>query len=235
MGFAMPAALVASSLISGLFNKSGRNDMRKLPTMAPYQQRAFQQGVENPIQNTPSYQSGNSFLQRILSSDPEAFKAFEEPLYQNFEQKILPTIGERFAGAGTGAGALNSSAFGGQLAQAGRGLQTDLAALRSGLQMQSLPQALAYAQQPYANNFAQSQIPTFAYQHQQGAGNPFGPLAQGIGQGIGFNAFGQSGGMGGMGGGLQGLFSFLGGGGGIGGAAGKAAPQLGMGPGVGAF
>lgn len=166
-----------------------RDKLKKVPTMAPYQQRAFQSFFDNPIQQSPLYNAGSSYLQNILSGDPNAFAAFEAPYLQNFEQNIVPGIAERFAGMGTGAGALNSSGLNNSLAQAGRNLQTDLAGLRAGLQMQALPQALGYAQQPYSNILAGSQVSPFAYAHQPGSPGLLGGVLGGFGQGAG-QAFG---------------------------------------------
>jgi hypothetical protein len=105
------------------------------------------------VGNSPLYQQGSNFLQSLYSNDPEGFKHFEAPFVENFEQNIAPGIAERFTGGlgygGTGAGAYSSSALQNSLAQAGRGLQTDLASLRGGLQMQGLSQGLNYAQAPY--------------------------------------------------------------------------------------
>lgn len=115
------------------------------------QSSALDNALQNPIDKSPLFSAGSSQLQKLLSGDPEAFAAFEKPFYENFEQNIAPSIARRYSGLGTGSGALSSSAFNSSIAQAGGKLQTDLAAQRGQLQMQALPQALAYAQQPYSN------------------------------------------------------------------------------------
>lgn len=166
----------------------GGSKTKKLPTMAPYQERAFQNSVQNPIQNSPLYGSGSNYLQNLLSGNPEAFKNFEAPYLQQFNQQIVPGIAERFAGMGTGAGAGSSSGLNNSLAQAGQNLQTNLAGLRSGLQMQALPQALGYAQQPYSNTLAQSQVSPFAYGMEQGSPGLLPGLFGGIGGGMGAGA-----------------------------------------------
>lgn len=172
----------------------GKDKMKKYPTMAPNQQNRFNQTIDNPIDQNPLYQSGSSYLQKILSGDPSAFEAFENPLIEQFEQKILPMISERFAGLGTGGGALSSSALNQTLGQAGRGLSNDLAAQRANLQGQAANQALGYAQQPYTNVYNQSQISPFAYGHQQGSeglvSQLAAPLLQGAGTALGLNGFG---------------------------------------------
>lgn len=137
--------------------------------LKPYNQQGLNtlQGLSQGggLNQNPLYQQGNSFLMNLLSGDPEAFKSFEAPFMQQFEQQTLPTIAERFAGMGTGAGASSSSGLFNSLAQAGKSLSTDLAGLRSGLQMQALPQSLQYSQQPIQNILASlSQIPGQFYE-----------------------------------------------------------------------
>ncbi len=184
-----------------------RDKLRQLPTMDPFQQQAFQRMFQNPINESPLYSSGASYLQQLLSGSPESTQAFEAPYLQQFNQQIVPQIAERFAGMGTGAGAGNSSALYNSLSQAGGNLQTNLAGLRSGLQMQALPQALGYAQQPYSNTLAASQVSPFAYQNQRGQQGLLGGITGGLGQGAGM-------GLGlGAGGPLASYFSSLFGGG----------------------
>jgi len=192
------------SLLEQFFGSNTKT--QQLPTMAPYQQQAFQGAIQNPINQTPLYQSGASYLQNILSGNPEAFKAFENPLIQQFQQQIAPGIAERFAGAGTGGSALSSSAFGNSLAQAGRNLSTDLAGLRANLQGNAAQQALGYAQQPYSNTAAFSQISPFAYGIQPPTQGILGGLAQGFGSSLGLASGLGMGPLAGLFGGLGNMF-----------------------------
>jgi len=186
-----------------------RDRMRNQNLFTPEQQQALQQYYNNPIQQNPLYQSGGSYLQQLLSGDPNAFSQFEAPIQQKYQQEIIPGLAEQFAGAGTGAGAANSSGLYQTLAQAGRSLSTDLAGLRGQLQMQALPQALGYAQQPYQNALSGLQARQFQPYYQQGSTGLVGGIANGIGQGLAGGA--------GLGFGLPfgaGLFNKFGGGGG---------------------
>lgn len=115
------------------------------------QTRAEKEYFNNPINNSQLYQAGSQYHQNILSNSPNATAEFNAPYMQQFQQQVLPGIAERFAGGGTGAGALNSSAFNQTLATAGSGLQSTLAQLRQQLMQQSAQQGLGYAQQPYSN------------------------------------------------------------------------------------
>jgi hypothetical protein len=171
----------------------GRKDqMKQQPLLNLQQQQALSQFLQQGIDKNPLYGAGSNYLQNLLSGSPESFQNFEAPYLQNFQQNIVPGIAERFAGGlgygGTGAGALSSSALNNSLAQAGRSLQGDLAGLRSGLQMQALPQALGYAQQPYSNQLGGLGVRSFENTYQPGN--------------IGFLGQGLQGALGGLGGGL---------------------------------
>lgn len=121
-------------------------------TLNPQQATLLQQllgsmtGQSANIQQNPLYQSGGNYLQKILSGDTSEFEA---PLMRQFNEQIIPGIAERFSGLGSGA--QSSSAFQQALGGAGADLSERLGALRGGLQMQAVPQALGYAQQPFTN------------------------------------------------------------------------------------
>jgi hypothetical protein len=193
------------SLLENLFGYG--NKSKKLPTIAPYQERALQGAVENPIQNSPLYGGVSDFLQKIYSGDPSAFEAFEAPALRQFNEQLIPQLAERFTGAGTGAGAINSSAFQNQATHAATDLSERLAAMRANIQQQSLYPALAYAQQPYQNALSQAQIHPFGYAHQPGSTGLFGNLlsglaggaSQGFGLGGGSALFNTISGLGGFG------------------------------------
>jgi hypothetical protein len=110
------------------------------------QAQGYGQGPQS-LNQSPLYNSGLQYLMQILGGGEEGFKNFEAPFMRQFNEQTIPGIAERFAGAG----AQSSSAFQQALGQAGAGLSENLAALRSGLQMQALPTALQYAQQPFEN------------------------------------------------------------------------------------
>ncbi len=104
----------------------------------------------------------NQYDQSFLGQGPEAFQQFAQPYNQQFEQKVLPGIAERFAGAG----ALSSSGFGQALGGAASDFQSQLSQLFSQLQGQAAgrqqgqfqnisQQALGY--QPYAYHEKQGQ------------------------------------------------------------------------------
>lgn len=167
------------------------------------QQQALIDYLRNPINQTPLYESGQNYIQQLLSNQPGAYEAFEKPYMQNFEQNIAPQIAERFAAGqgygGTGGGALYSSGFQNSIAQAGANLQAQLAALRGGLQMQALPEALTYAQQPYSNLYNALNVRPFENIHMQRQPGLLEGGSSGFAQGGGLPGF-----FGGGGGGDQG-------------------------------
>lgn len=173
---------------------SGKGGYNQFSTQNPQQAGMMQQllSLLNPQQGdvtqNPAFQGGQNFLTQLLQGGPEAFKAFEAPYRREFEEQTIPGLAERFAGLG--AGAQSSSAFQQQLGQAGASLSEKLAQLRSGLQMQALPQALNYAQQPFANLLSLLDLNTQAFAPKQPGA--FQSFSSGLAPGIG-KAFGEQG------------------------------------------
>jgi len=102
------------------------------------------------LESSPLFQQGSSYLSNLLSGSPEAFESFEKPFKRQYQQEIVPELAERFTGS-FGPGGQRSSAFQNALAASGSDLTERLATLRSGLQMQAVPQAFGAAQQPLSN------------------------------------------------------------------------------------
>jgi len=121
-------------------------NIESVSTLDPQQQAFLKNllGQVDPstfaIQNQPTYQAGQSYLQSLLGGDISQFQA---PYMRQFQQQTSD-LAERFAGLG----GLSSSGFQQALGGAAAGLQENLAALRGGLQQQALGQALGYAQAP---------------------------------------------------------------------------------------
>lgn len=151
-------------------------------------------GLQGGQSNIP----GMEYLQQLMSNDPAAFEAYEQPMMRQFNQEIVPGIAERFSGMGMGS--RNSGAFQQQVAGAAGRLSENLGAQRAGLRqgaMQQLMGMYGQAMQPQFQSIAQPQygmIPGL-----------LGGMGQGAGYGLS-NAFsrlmpwGQQGGMGGYGG-----------------------------------
>ena len=153
-------------------------EMVQTSRFTPQQERAFGQFWDNPINQSPLYRSGSNWLQNILSGSPEAFQAFEAPLMNQFNEQIVPAIAERF---GAIAGNRGSSGLSNSLAQAARGLSTDIAGVRAGLQQGAAGQALNYAQQPYSNMLSGFGIQSFENNERPGREGLISPILSGIG------------------------------------------------------
>lgn len=178
----------------GRFLFGDKDRFKKISNYSPEQQQGLQQFYQNPIQNQPLYQQGQSFLGNILGGGQGAFEAFQAPQLRQFREQTVPQIANQFAGMGTGAGGLNSSGLYNALGQAGQRLQENLGAQQAGLQFQAAGQALPYAQQPYQNQLAGLGAQSFTNRYQPGSTGLAGGLLGGVGAGLGGGA-GLVGGM----------------------------------------
>jgi len=184
MSFVIP--LLISAALGGLSSASQKKPkLDKIDTLNPEQQQ-LQSGILQMLQKQLGgggiYQQGQDYLQNLLSGSPEAFKNFEAPFTRQFQEQTVPGLAERFSGLG--AGAQGSSAFGQALGQAGAGLSENLAALRSGLQMQAAPQAFQSVQSLFGTSMQSS----FDYLQQPGGGfwsKFLGGLGSGSSKGLG--------------------------------------------------
>lgn len=158
-----------------------QNKLEKIKTLTHGQRKLLDELVRHPNLNLPginqnrTYQAGNTYLQNILSQDPEMMMQFEAPYMRQFSEEIMPNIAEQFAGAG----ALSGSGFQNAASSAGSSLMERLAALRGNLGMQAANQAFGYSQLPFQQalqgagmNLSRTQTalgtPAFGYNEVQG-------------------------------------------------------------------
>jgi hypothetical protein len=200
----------------------------------PEQENALKQllgpGLQNVLSNlnNPAQQFQlPALLGYSPTYNPMNFQNIEKSALENFNSKIVPTLAERFASLG-GSGTARSSGFPAALSSAGRGLATDLAALRNqyefaGQNIQTQQGGLAAktaaqnaALQLQAQQFNQGNInnkynaglqalqfgltPQFESTYFPPQAGLGQPLAQGLGYGLG------SGGFSALGSALSGLF-----------------------------
>jgi hypothetical protein len=140
------------------------NEIQKLPTGTSEQQQYGQDLIKwlQQMQGQGGgFNSANQYDQNLLGNGPEAFQQFAQPYNQQFENKILPGIAERFAGSG----ALSSSGFGQALGGAASDFQSQLAQLFTSLQGQA-----AGRQQNQFQNLSQLGLnyEPFAYHEKKG-------------------------------------------------------------------
>jgi hypothetical protein len=113
-----------------IFGKRAKT--QQLPTINPQQQQLQSQLLQYLMQQLSQQQD-------LSPEDAErGFAPYENLARENFSQKTIPSLAERFTGMGSGG--QRSSAFQSALGQAGSGLESNLAALRSqyGLQQQQM-------------------------------------------------------------------------------------------------
>lgn len=164
-----PLASAAGGLAGGIFGlfgggKDKPTTLKERPRYSPEQQQFLSQILQGA-------QAGNKealeYYQKILSDDPEAFADFERPAMEQFQQQTIPNILERInAGGGMNK---NSGAVTQQLAQAGRGLSSDLASMRAGLKQNAVQGLHSYSQlglqelnQPYLQGGTKGTLSTLA-------------------------------------------------------------------------
>lgn len=116
----------------------------------PAQKQFFNQYTQNATQNMGGMNDIMGLLQSMLDPNSDFFKNFEEQQMNQFNEETIPNIANQFS-AGAHGGALSSSGFGQALSSAGKGLQTNLAAGKSGMIMQALQQLMNQYNQQTSN------------------------------------------------------------------------------------
>ena len=105
---------------------------QQLPTMDEGQLNLLQQ-LTGGLGGRDMYGKGLNVMEDYMDPSSEAMQRIMGPYMQQFNEQIIPGLGERFAGMGANSGALSSSGFGQALGSAGRGLMTDLAGMKEGM------------------------------------------------------------------------------------------------------
>jgi hypothetical protein len=180
----------------------GKKDKIKKYDLYNPQQKKFFSNFMQQLQGMQGQGGGleksMNLLQDYLNPESNVYKNFEEPYMRQFNEKILPQIAERYAGAGAESGALSSSGFAQSLGAAGGQLQSNLAQMKSQMQRQSIQDLLsqynqmsssglnARPEEKYLRQGHQGLLPTMATEVGTAA-------ARGLGQSL----FGGGGGMGG--------------------------------------
>lgn len=127
--------------VSGLFGfgKGKEEKIKQNPILNPQQIDLLGDLIS---QAKMGNQNALGYLNQILSNDPEAISAFQQPAMQEFEEDIIPSILERFSGLG----ARSSSALNQTLGRAATNLETNLNAQRSQLKSNAINQLMGYSQ-----------------------------------------------------------------------------------------
>jgi len=156
--------------LAGLFGggKSKQPKIKEYQKYTPQQQKLLNQYSSIAKSLNPE---ALSYLKGVLSDEPEAFEEYEAPALRQFNEEIIPSILERFAGAG----ALSSSGLNQTLGQAGQSLSEKLAAQRSGLRENALQHLLNIG-----GMGLQSQYTPYIKEGRPGLFESFSPIAGNI-------------------------------------------------------
>ncbi len=148
----------------------------KLPTGTPEQEALHGDilgQLKQMLESGGGYNLAQNYNNNLLQPGQEGFNQFAQPYMQEFEQKLLPQIAERFAGQG----ALSSSGFGQAIGGAASDFQSKLAQLFTSLQQQAAQSNLNQFNQ--MSNTGLNYEP-FTYKNQQGNQGILGTLGTGF-------------------------------------------------------
>lgn len=140
-----PLGTAAGGILGGLsgllgFGKSKPERIKQMKNYNPQQEEYLDELLEMARAGD---KNAFDYINSILSNEPGAFEDFERPAMEQFEQEIIPSILERFAGAG----ASSSSALNQTLGQYGKSLSSDLAAQRANLKQNAIQMLSRYSEQ----------------------------------------------------------------------------------------
>ena len=178
----------------------GKGAQDLLSRIQQFAQGGFNQGN---IQQNQGYQQGQEWLNNLFGNNPDFWNQFEAPIQRNYEENTIPDLANRFASMGSG-GSLGSTGFRNQATREAGNLNTNLAALRGGMQQQGVGQQLGYAQQPVSNwqqLLGQALTPT-ENKYQGASSGLLGGILPGLAGGFGAG-YGQQFGQGMAGGGQR--------------------------------
>jgi hypothetical protein len=183
MMMAIPAILSAIGGLTGSKAKQGSTYTKgQRGTIDDILQSIKGMKGNQDITQNQGFQGGQDWLNSLFN-DQDFFNRFEAPAQRNFQENTVPDLANRFAAMGSG-GSLGSTGFRNQLAREGSNLQTNLAAMRGGMQQQGVGQQLQYAQQPFQN------LMQLLQQGLQPTQNQYHPASTGFGGNIGSSMFG---------------------------------------------
>lgn len=131
-------ANIFSSLFGNLFS-SPRMKQKQYSTLNP-EQRNLLSPLYSGLQG--NNQQFSDILSQLLNYEPEGLEDMQAPALRQFEEEVVPSILERFAGSNSRA----SSGLNQALSGAGKNLTTDLASMRAQL-LQQKPQIRSNALQ----------------------------------------------------------------------------------------
>lgn len=172
--------------VMAMMNKGG-SEGEKSSTYTDQQQNLLNNSINNgpqDIRQDPGHAQGMDWLMSMFN-DPEFFKNFEAPMMRQFNEETVPGLANRFASMGSG-GSTGSTAFRNQLGREGGNLQTNIAALRGGMQQQGVNQLFQGAQMPISNynDWLKTMLSPQPNNVYQPPSNPWAPISGAAWQGL---------------------------------------------------
>ena len=128
---------------------------KNVSTLRPEQEPLYEQLVQagqNPGAGG-AFGTAADYYRNLLSNNPQDFQAMANPEIRRFNEDIIPSLSEQFAGMG--AGGLSSSGFRNAAVNAGADLSERLGAIRANLRQQGA-QGLSNIGQQGLNSFSQN-------------------------------------------------------------------------------
>ena len=169
----LPGAFLPKKAIRGINDTLYGTDpkINKLSNFDPYQQAIHQQQGE-ALQGGGGYGNLIQQLQSMLDPESDYYKDFENAQMRQFNEEIIPGLGERFAGVGANSGALSSSGFGQALGGAGAQLQSNIGLMKQ----QGVQNALQKLLGQYEGYQGQTTFDRYEKPGQQGMFQQFLPM-----------------------------------------------------------
>lgn len=173
--------------------------LKTVSTLTDQQQPLLEQLLAALSGNGAGGAFGDSadYFRSLLSDDNSTFDAFSAPEMRNFNQNIIPSLAEQFAGMGSGG--LSSSGFRNAAIQAGTDLSERLGSIRAQLRQQGASGLMGLGQQglqSYKENLYQPGTPGVAGSLGGllggAAGSFLGPLGSSGGSFLGNKMFGST-------------------------------------------
>lgn len=154
-------------------------------TLSKQQQPLFQQLMQALMGGGAggAFGGASDVYRDWMNPSGDAMNAFQDVEMRNFNENIIPSLSEQFAGMGSGA--MSSSGFRNSATQAGASLQERLAAMRQQLRGQGA-QGMQSLGQMGLGNYSMFRPQT---------GGFMGAVSQGVGEGLGKGATAFMGGM----------------------------------------
>ena len=172
----------------------GQEDkLKKKSNFNPQQNQFFQQFMSQLMNmgggqgQGGGIQDAYGMLQKYMDPNSQAYKDFEQPYLNEFNEQTLPGIAKQFAGASPMGAGLMSSDFGQAMGGAASQYKSNLTGMKQGLQQQNLMNFInSYLQQSQMAMGAQP----FMYMNKPGNMGLVPGMAMSFAQGLGKGATG---------------------------------------------